>query len=146
MGSKRLNRRKSKGTESLLTGLALAAGFGIAWALTGWWWFVFPTVFAGIMPAISGLQTLITARSEERIAPQTKAAKSEKEILRVAKEEGGRITPAMVALKTSLTTQEAETILQEMAKRNYAAMHVTNEGRVEYEFPEFGRGVGHIGD
>jgi hypothetical protein len=133
--------KKGKSTEALVTGLVLTAGFGAAWALTGGWFWIFPLIFAGVLPAIKGLQGMISYRDEKKAEPLRQAASAEKEILQLAKEEGGRVTPALVALHTFLTTEEAEEILQRFVKKSYAVMQVTDDGRVEYEFPEFRRRI-----
>ena len=76
-------------------------------------------------------------RSIKKVEPEQREALAEKEVLKIAQLEQGRVTPAMVALKSNLTTQRAEEVLQKLAKSGYAAMEVTEDGRVEYEFPEF---------
>jgi len=132
-----MGKREKSSSEAFVTGLVLSIGFGIAWAATDKWYFVFPLIFAGILPAARGLQAML-ARQRERRVPKVKGdAGDEKEILRVAKAEGGRVTPALIALQTSLSTERAEEILHKMVKRNFALMQITSEGRLEYEFPEF---------
>ena len=42
-----------------------------------------------------------------------------------------------VALKTELSIQEAEKKLDEMAQNGYTQMQIRENGRIEYEFPEF---------
>jgi predicted transcriptional regulator len=73
-------------------------------------------------------------------------ASVEKQILLAAKEENGIVTPALVALKTELSIQEAEKMLDDMAQNGYTVMQVRESGRIEYEFPEFmprlGNGAG----
>ena len=98
-------------------------------------------MFAGVLPAVKGLQGMIAERGERAVEPVKQAVSAEKEILQVAKEERGTVTPALAALHTSLTTEEAEEILQKFVKKGYAMMEVTSDGRVEYEFPEFKRRI-----
>ena len=64
-------------------------------------------------------------------------ASIEKQILLAAKEEKGVVTPALIALKTDLSIQEAEKKLDELAQNGYTVMQVRENGRIEYEFPEF---------
>ena len=140
-------RRSEKPVETFTTGLAFTVIFGVLLAFFhGAWWWVFPLVFAGVMPMVRGLTGLVARRGAvehrgpptARIEPrELSGAEAEKQILRVAKEEGGRVTPALAALKTSLSMERAEEILQQMAARGYATMQVSDEGRVEYQFPEF---------
>jgi hypothetical protein len=123
--------------ESMLTGLVIAAGFGVVWALKpGAWWAVFPIVFAGVLPFIHGLQSLLAERRARPSAAEL-AARIEKEILRIARKSGGSLTPAIVALESDLTAERAEEALQGLTRRGYASMRVTDEGRVFYDFPEF---------
>ncbi len=133
--------KRKKNEEALVTGLVLAAGFGVAWVLTGWWWWIFPVVFAGILPAIEGLRGMISRRIESKIEPEVQAASAEKEILKLARNEGGTVTPALAALHTTLSIEKAEEVLQSFVKKNFAVMRVTDDGRVEYEFPEFRRRI-----
>jgi len=135
-----LSRKRRSGEAALTTGLVLAAAFGLAWYLTrshpwAWLW-LFPIVFAGLLPAISGIRRLGRDRSEEgplRLA----AAEAERRILLAAREAQGVITPALVALKTGLSIQEAQGMLEQMASKGHAVMHVRENGRIEFEFPEF---------
>jgi hypothetical protein len=139
------HRKRRSAEASITSGAIFTVAFGLALILTPnqWgWWFVFPLVFAGILPLVDGLRRLRRERlppkpvGEEPQALITSAA-AEKQILLAAKEEKGLITPALVALKTELTIQEAEKLLEEMARKGYAVMHVRDNGRIEYEFPEF---------
>jgi hypothetical protein len=147
MGDK--GKKKEKPVETFTSGLVFTVVFG---ALLGWhgaWWWIFPLAFAGVLPMVKGITSMVFQR--QRLAgpmppPQMEGpstsplpkADSERQILLVAKEEGGRVTPALAALKTELSIENAEQILQDMAEKGYATMHVTDEGRVEYRFPEFG--------
>ena len=89
---------------------------------------------------IEGIRRLAAARRsrpEMAEAKKTVAAFVEKQILLAAKEENGVVTPALIALKTDLSIQEAEKKLDEMAQNGYTMMQVRENGRIEYEFPEF---------
>jgi len=112
-------------------------------------WFVIPMLFAGVMPMVEGIRRLASARySKPSVAQARKpsVASVEKQILLTAKEEKGVVTPALVALKTELSIQEAEKRLDEMAQNGYTMMQIRENGRIEYEFPEFmprlGEGAG----
>ncbi len=131
--------KKDRATETFLSGLVFTAGFGVAMGLTGYWWLIFPLMFLGVAPLVKGAQGLAVRWRRQRIAPEERETLAEKEILRIAQEEGGRVTPALVALKTRLSAEKAEEILQRLVKNNHANMDVTSEGRIEYEFPEFRR-------
>jgi hypothetical protein len=130
---------KRKGaSETLISGFIMACGFGAVWAIHGAWWWVFPFVFAGLMPFAEGVRGIMRERLGAKNRPHEEKALAEKKILLAAKEERGRITPAVVALKTDLSTEKAEKVLEDLAKRGYATMEVTTDGRVEFLFPEFG--------
>ena len=136
------HRRKKSAEASLTSGIVFTIAFGIAWAVMGprGWFFVFPMMFAGVLPMIEGIRRLAAARRsrpEIAEAKKTSAASVEKQILLAAKEENGVVTPALIALKTDLSIQEAEKKLDEMAQNGYAMMQVRENGRIEYEFPEF---------
>jgi hypothetical protein len=124
--------------SSIVTGAIFTVVFGVVWAMNpGSWFWVFPLVFAGVLPLVNGLQRLGGERRQEpkRVADRTLS--QEKQVLQAARDEGGIVTPTIVALKTDLSIQEAEKVLEGMAQKGYAAMHVTESGRLEYEFPEF---------
>lgn len=133
------SRRRKSAEASLTSGIVFTAAFAIAWSVTGLWFFIFPLFFAGVMPMVDGLRRLSMHKRRGQLSPGGTAgvASAEKQILLAAKENGGVVTPALVALKTELSIQEAEKALEEMAQRGYANMRVTDSGRIEYEFPEF---------
>lgn len=143
-GGQRNRKSNQNGVETFTSGLIFTVAFGLAWYLTGWWIWLFPFIFAGILPLVEGVRKMIHERSmrkADRLNQKTTARDTnvlaEKEILRIAKAEQGRVTPTMIALNSSLSVEEAEKILEDMVKKGYASMRVTNSGRIEYEFPEF---------
>ena len=133
------SRRRKSAEASLTSGAVFTVAFGVAWSVTGWWFFIFPLLFAGVLPMVDGLRRIGSQKRRGELPPRgtANAASAEKQILLAAKENGGVVTPALVALKTELSIQEAEKALEEMAQRGYANMRVTDSGRIEYEFPEF---------
>jgi hypothetical protein len=126
---------------SIATGLVFTVGFGAAYLATRpWgWFFLFPMIFAGVLPLVNGLIALPGSGRLEKKGEGTgrAVASREKQVLQAARDEQGIVTPTVIALKTELSIQEAETVLEEMARKGYALMRVTDSGRVEYEFPEF---------
>ena len=111
------------------------------WAVSGSGVWLFIGLFAGVFPALGSAGKLLADMSEqrrlEREAPKMARARQEKEILRVAKMENGEITPAVAALRTSCSIDEADSILQSLAARGFALMDVDDSGKVFYSFPEF---------
>jgi hypothetical protein len=128
---------------SITAGAVFALGFGVAWAVTGIWPFIFPMVFAGVLPVVEGFRRLRLERVERptrvgaSAGEQRRLPSAEKQVLQAAKEEEGCVTPALVALKTELSIDEAEKILEGMTQKGYASMQVNDDGRIEYHFPEF---------
>ena len=137
---RRYHRRRKSAEASLTSGIVFTAAFGIAWAVTGIVWLAIPMLFAGVMPMVEGIRRLVWARQSKPVAARPKkpsVAAVEKQILLTAKEENGVVTPALIALKTELSIQEAEKKLDEMAQNGYTMMQIRENGRIEYEFPEF---------
>lgn len=137
---RRYQKRRKSAEASLTSGIVFTVAFGIAWSVTGLWFFIFPLLFAGVMPMVEGIRRMASARYSKPQMAQTKkpsVASVEKQILLTAKEENGVVTPALIALKTELSIQEAEKKLDEMAKSGYTMMQIRENGRIEYEFPEF---------
>jgi hypothetical protein len=134
--------RKRRGSEEMVSGLAIAGVTAVLYFVLGqgWWWLVFPFVFAGVLPFVRGLQRLIAERPR-KTTPAEREARDEKDVLMVARDSSGIVTPAIVALKSALTTERAEQVLQRMVTKGYAAMEVTDRGNVEYHFPEFRRQI-----
>lgn len=137
---RRYHKRRKSAEASLTSGIIFTIAFGIAWSVTGLWFFIFPLLFAGVMPMVEGIRRLVAARYTRPVVAESKKrsiASSEKQILLAAKEENGIVTPALIALKTELSIQEAEKMLDDMARNGYTVMQVRENGRIEYEFPEF---------
>ncbi|MBA7472880.1 MAG: hypothetical protein GH155_04905 [Spirochaeta sp.] len=137
MNSRRKERHRQSAGSSITTGLVFTLAFGLAWGVTGIWAFIFPMFFAGVLPLAEGVRRSLLYRQRDKIAPRDDEAVGEKQVLQAAKAEKGLITPALVALKTDLTMEKAEKILESMAQKGYAVMHVDDHGRIEFEFPEF---------
>jgi hypothetical protein len=75
-------------------------------------------------------------------APAAQAAKPEdheKTILRVARANGGFVTPGEAALEGDMTVDEARKLLEKMASKGNAEMRVRTSGVVVYFFPEFAK-------
>jgi hypothetical protein len=139
----RRGRRPKSNVESLVTGLVVGTGFMALWAFGGEHpvWAIFAAVFAGLLPAARGLSGLIASRTSapaaKRLGEKEKAAEGERAVLRAARDRGGRLTPALVALECDMSVEEAEGILDGLAKKGHASMRVRDDGRIEYEFTEF---------
>jgi hypothetical protein len=125
---------------SISTGLVLACAFGAAWFFTHIWFFVFPLVFAGILPMLDGMKRLGSRRRARRLTERPRKPRKqsvEKQILLTAKQHKGRVTPALVALNGDLPLEKVEKALSDMAKKGFAEMNITSGGRIEYLFHDF---------
>jgi hypothetical protein len=105
------------------------------------WWVIFPLIFAGVMPFVKGLTRFIeersTLRKQQLLIQKEKKILPEKMILQIAKRKNGRISPAIVALESGLSIEEAEKELESIAARGYASMEIKTNGGLEYVFPDF---------
>jgi len=140
----RRGRRPKTSVESFITGLVIGGGALAYWFLAPGekpWWIIAIAVFAGLLPAARGLSGMITSRTSapaaKKIGERERAAENEKAVLRMARDRGGRLTPALVALDCDMGVAEAEFVLDGLAKKGHASMRVRDDGRIEYEFAEF---------
>jgi hypothetical protein len=133
--------RRFKARDEFISGLSMIAVFSTLWIFFGGFFWVFPLLFAGVLPCIRGGVKFFTdakLRGNSRIEllePQEEGI--ERAILKTAKESMGRVTPAIVALNANATLENAEKALEDMVKHGYASMDVRDNGTVEYVFPEF---------
>lgn len=79
------------------------------------------------------------AYGASRPAPAAKPEDPEKTILRVARKNGGFVTPGEVALEGELSVDEARKRLEKLAASGNAEMRVRQSGVVVYFFPDFAR-------
>ena len=143
MGGRR-GRRPKTDVESFVTGLVVGGGALAYWFLAPGekpWWIIAIAVFAGLLPAARGLSGIISARASapaaKKLDDRAKSAEAEKTALRMARDRGGRLTPSLMALDCDMSVEEAEAVLEGLAKKGHAAMRVRDDGRIEYEFAEF---------
>jgi len=135
-------KRRRGNAERLACGLVVASGFAAFWALGGHSaWAVFAAIFAGLLPAAKGLSGLISegvaAPSAKRIGDKERDAAKERAVLKSASGRGGILTPPSAALDCDLSVEEAEGVLDGLARKGYASLRVREDGRIEYEFAEF---------
>ena len=133
---RRKRRKEKKAEQRLAGGVACSLVFGGLWVFTGSWFWLLPLGFIGLAPTIEGLLALRRVRAA-RASELPAAPDPEHEVLRIARAQGGRITPSLVAVESSLSLAQAEKVLDEMAAGGHATVAVTDAGRVEYEFREF---------
>jgi len=143
----RMDRKRDRSkpnVESLITGMVVGGGALAYWFLaTGAkpWWILAVALFGGILPAARGLSGMIASRAAapatKRLGEKERALENERSVLRMAREKGGRLTPALVALDCDMGIEKAEAVLDGLAKKGHASMRVRDDGRIEYEFSEF---------
>lgn len=61
----------------------------------------------------------------------------EREVLRVARREGGEVSPAQVAVDSSMSIDDARLILDQLAERGFCRRDVRPNGAAVYRFPDF---------
>lgn len=71
--------------------------------------------------------------------PSARSEDPEKTVLRVARANGGFVTPGEAALEGDMTVDEARKLLEKMATKGDAEMRVRSSGVVVYFFPEFAK-------
>jgi TM2 domain-containing membrane protein YozV len=72
-------------------------------------------------------------------ATRAKSEDPEKTVLRVARANGGFVTPGEAALEGDMSVDEARKLLEKMASKGNAEMRVRSSGVVVYFFPEFAK-------
>jgi hypothetical protein len=136
----RRGRRSRSPVESIVAGSVITLVFGyllLTRGSSGEWWWVFPAVFAGVLPLVEGIRRALTRRPASAAAAAAPQEDAEKQILRAAQALQGKITTNLAALNTTLSMKQAQEILERMTKEGHAVMNVTSEGIIEFEFPEF---------
>ncbi|TVQ26397.1 MAG: hypothetical protein EA383_05375 [Spirochaetaceae bacterium] len=136
-----MGKRKNRLIQDFVSSLSTSVIFGSLWLITGSNIWLLIGLFAGVLPTIGSGGKLLAEMTEGKKlaseAPKIARVRQEKEILRVAKIEHGRITPAVAALKSSCSIEEANQILDSIVEKGYAQMDVDDNGRIVYLFPEF---------
>lgn len=133
--------KRVRARDEFISGLTMTIVFGALWLVFGSKFWILPMVFAGLIPSIRGGVRFFTDRSlprrKARQIPGKTTSSIEREILAVARNERGTVTPAIVALNSDVSMEEAQKALEDMVRRGYASMEVKESGTVEYVFPEF---------
>ena len=129
---------KQKAREEIISGISITAVFGFLFVFFrhGFPWMIFPLVFAGVIPLIRGLTRIrdfqqIDGPREKKITSKKDA---EKAILRIAHGNSGKVSATLIAMETTLTIEEAEKYLGDLAGRGHASMNVRDNGTIEYVF------------
>ena len=95
-------------------------------------------LIAGVLPIAGGISMIrsqMRAKQSARLAElKSLQTQREKEILQLARQKGGRLAVAEVAAGTSLSLDEAEQAMNEMAARGYVNTEMTDSGVIMYVF------------
>ena len=97
----------------------------------------FEPLSIGVALVLMGALLWVLARKLDAAALLVRHRKQQNQIVRLARQKGGRLMVAETAADTGLMVQEAEEILRELADGGYAEIEVTDSGMVVYRFPEF---------
>jgi len=131
---------KRAGITELFSGLGAAVLFGTLYGFTGTGFFLFLGVVFGVLPGFRGISKILQARVTSKEQKQIQSRSSEireRIVLNLARDNHGKLTPAIVAVNSEVTIDQAEAQLREFADKGYAELEVTEDGRIEYIFPEF---------
>jgi hypothetical protein len=139
---RRRARRGKSSMEKILSGAAIAVAFSVFWYLNPQhMWPIFAILFAGVFPAVRGVQGLIAERADtpkpKKLGAKERVVENERTVLRIARSRAGRITPSLVVLDSDMNLDEAETTLADLTKKGHASMRISDDGRIDYEFTEF---------
>ncbi len=121
--------------ELLGVGTAASLGFGAALAYFGSFWLIFPLIFIGLIPLGIGITKLI--KPERRLPPPARPKSHERKVILAAREQRGRLTAMQAAAAGDLSVDEAQAVLEDMAKKGHVSQEIDSKGSIFYMFPDF---------
>ncbi len=92
--------------------------------------------FGLMIPAVALLADAFQDAAKRRRALSSPPANRERELLSAIRDNGGSITPAEVAMETSLTVKEADQMLTELAGGGYLSVQSAG-GTLRYSLPSW---------
>ncbi len=98
-----------------------------------------PTTFLFVMSGLSGAGALMSAQRGKRFGSEAASKRQRQrvlEVLALARAQGGRLNVTLVASHMSLDLREAEALLDSMVDGRRVDVHVDDQGRMTYVFPE----------
>ena len=107
------------------------------------WAWVLGSIFGYLIPSVvlvflgKSSQGIMREAIEQRKAEELQRNR-EKAILNLARTNGRVVTVGNAALAADISLEEAQLILDSMAKKGYASLEVKETGSIAYYFPEFG--------
>jgi hypothetical protein len=129
----RRNRRRSwslgimTGVMAALGGMAAGSGGGE------------PASFFFVMSGLSGAGALVSSQRSKKFGSEAASKRHRQrvlEVLALARAHHGRLTVTMVAAHMALDLREAESLLDSMVDGRRVDVHVDEQGRMTYVFPE----------
>jgi class 3 adenylate cyclase len=127
---------KSDWRELIPVGIVATGGFGAALIWFNVLWLVFPLIFVGLMPLGIGISRLLSRRKKIKSERARMPAQQERLVFEAARRGGGRLSVMQMSAESSLSLDEAQNVLDEMAKRGYIGQEVDDNGLITYVFPE----------
>lgn len=124
MDVERMSPRAQAVTGAVTGGLILLSA-ALLLVFTNFWWFIFVFGWA-VFPAFGVFARGVAGLVETRPEPLPKNAK-ERELLGVLREHE-EVTPTGAAMETSLTVEEADNMLKELATKGHLDVRVRGSG------------------
>jgi hypothetical protein len=95
-----------------------------------WQSFITLVFFVGFLPVVVGTWMIYTAKKN---AAETRLKKHENEVLQLAMKFGGHISTAQVAMNTSLSTSQADKLLNRMQEQGLFILKISESGMIMYQ-------------
>ncbi|MGM0558501.1 MAG: hypothetical protein ACQEVA_19100 [Myxococcota bacterium] len=132
-----------------VTGIGSFVAFSVFLALTIWQiiaqgatgLLIASAVLFGLF-ALGGIGLFGYAWQRERAEPETVSFRDghQRGALRVARRRDGVVTIADIGVETTMSIDEAETVLDDFARRGIAELRIRDDGTHQYVFPSFADG------
>lgn len=118
-------------------GIAATLGFGVALAYWGAIWLVFPLTLIGLIPlGIGAARLWLPGKGGKRaVAPVSRD--EERKIIKAASRRSGKLTVMHASVDADLSVEQAQAVLDGMARKGYVSQEVDQRGVVVYVFPDF---------
>lgn len=95
------------------------------------------TFLIGVLPTILGFLLWSSSKKNERKFVMNKY---ERQILEVASQNGGHLTPTELAMKTDLNLKESKKVLETMQIQSYCELKISSNGSILFYFRELDKG------
>jgi class 3 adenylate cyclase len=132
---KKDEEKKSSIAGEIIWGATATLGLGIWYSQTGSVWMIVVGVLVGVFPLISGIQKLIKRLIRKKSERETKPKTLEGEVLKAARELGGKVTVVQIAAEIERPLDEVQTALDIMTSKGYVSQEILESGVIRYDFP-----------